>query len=64
MSTPPAGTTQKRFFSCNDYLAPLPIPIGEKPQDVLNTICRKNETFLDIGNYSIGAAVMVMWPTR
>jgi hypothetical protein len=61
MSTPPAGTTKKRMLSRNDYLAPLPIPTGEKPQDVLNTIWRKNEVFLDIGNYSIGSAVMVMW---
>ena len=49
MSTPPAGTTKKRLFSRNDYLAPLPIPTGEKPSDVLNTIWRKNEVFLDIG---------------
>ena len=62
MSTPPAGTTKKRMFSRNDYLAPLPIPTGEKPSDVLNTIWRKNEVFLDIGNYSIGSAVMVLWP--
>ena len=62
MSTPPAGTTQKRMFSRNDYLAPLPIPTGEKPCDVLNTIWRKNEVYLDIGNYSIGSAVMMMWP--
>ena len=62
MSTPPAGTTQKRLFSRNDYLAPLPIPTGEEPCDVLNTIWRKNEVFVDIGNYSIGAAVMVIWP--
>lgn len=62
MSTPPAGTTKKRLFSRNDYLAPLPIPTGEKPSDVLNTIWRKNEAFLDIGNYSIGSAVMVLWP--
>ena len=63
MSTPPAGTTKKRLFSRSDYLAPLPIPTGEKPSDVLNTIWRKNEVYLDIGNYSIGSAVMVMWPT-
>ncbi|WP_339437861.1 hypothetical protein [Pseudomonas sp. EA_15y_Pfl1_P104] len=63
MSTPPAGTTKKRMFSRNDYLAPLPIPTGEKPSDVLNTIWRKNEVFLDIGNYSIGSAVMVIWPS-
>ena len=61
MSTPPAGTTQKRLFSRNDYLAPLPIPTGEKPCDVLNTIWRKNDVFVDIGNYSIGAAVMMLW---
>jgi hypothetical protein len=63
MSTPPAGTTKKRIFSRNDYLAPLPIPTGEKPTDVLNIIWRKNEVFLDIGSYSIGSAVMTMWPT-
>ena len=63
MSTPPAGTTKKRIFSRNDYLAPLPIPTGEKPEDVMNTIWRKNEVFVDIGNYSIGSAVMTIWPT-
>ena len=63
MSTSPAGTTKKRLFSRNDYLAPLPLPTGEKPQDVLNIIWRKNDVFLDIGNYSIGSAVMVMWPS-
>ena len=63
MSTPPAGTTKKRIFSRNDYLAPLPIPTGRKPSDVLNVIWRKNDVFIDIGNYSIGSAVMVIWPT-
>ena len=62
MSTPSAGTTQKRLFSRNDYLAPLPIPTGEEPCDVLNTIWRRNDVFVDIGNYSIGSAVMVIWP--
>jgi len=62
MSTPPAGTTKKRLFSRNDYLAPLPIPTGENPADVLNTIWRKNDVFVDIGIYSIGSAVMVIWP--
>ncbi|MEG1039656.1 MAG: hypothetical protein RSE94_07025 [Pseudomonas sp.] len=60
MSTPPAGTTKKRLFSRNDYLAPLPIPTGRKPSDVLNIIWRKNVVFLDIGNYSIGSAVMMI----
>ena len=62
MSTPAAGTTKKRLLSRNDYLAPLPIPTGEKPTDSLNIIWRKNEVFLDIGNYSIGSAVMTIWP--
>ncbi|PWE47869.1 hypothetical protein [Pseudomonas prosekii] len=62
MSTPPAGTTEKRVFSRNDYLSPLPVPTGRKPSDVLNIIWRKNAVFLDIGNYSIGSAVMVLWP--
>ena len=61
MSTPPAGTTKKRIFSRNDYLAPLPIPTGRKPSDVLNVIWRKNDVFIDIGNYNIGSAVMVQW---
>ncbi|PLP85376.1 hypothetical protein CYD26_24865, partial [Pseudomonas sp. FFUP_PS_473] len=34
----------------------------EQPADVLNTIWRKNEVFLDIGSYSIGSGVMVLWP--
>jgi hypothetical protein len=63
MSMPAAGITKKRLFSRHDYLAPLPIPTGRKPSDVLNIIWRKNEVFLDIGYYSIGSAVMVMWPT-
>ena len=62
MSTPPAGTTKKRLLSRNDYLAPLPIPTGRKPSDVLNVIWRKNDVFLDVGSYSIGSAVMVLWP--
>jgi len=62
MSTPAAGTTKKRLFSRNDYLAPLPIPTGREPQDVLNIIWRKNEVFLYIGSYSIGSAVVVIWP--
>ena len=61
MSTPPGGTTKKRMFSRDDYLAPLPIPTGRKPSDVLNTIWCKNDVFIDIGNYSIGSAVMVLW---
>ncbi|MCQ4326685.1 hypothetical protein CXK94_02775 [Stutzerimonas stutzeri] len=62
MSQPEAGTSRKGLFSRDDYLAPPHIPTGQPPRDVLNTIWRKNEVFLDIGSYSIGSAVMVIWP--
>ncbi|MDA8486930.1 hypothetical protein NNO07_28110, partial [Pseudomonas resinovorans] len=45
-----------------DYLAPPAIPTGQSPKDVLNTIWRKNDVFLDIGEYSIGSFVMMAWP--
>lgn len=50
------------MFSREDYLAPPAVPTGREPKDVLNTIWRKNEIFLDIGSYSIGSAVMTIWP--
>lgn len=60
MTTEAAGTTKKNLFSQQDYLAPLPIPTGEKPVDMANMIWRKNDVFLDIGNFNIGG-VMVLW---
>ncbi len=62
MTLPPAGSTRKGLLSRDDYLAPLPLPTGEQPSDCLNIIWRKNDVFLDIGCYSVGSAVMVMWP--
>ncbi len=62
MSLPSAGTRKNGLFSQQDYLAPLPIPTGEMPSDVLNIIWRRNDVFLDIGNYSPGAAILVWWP--
>lgn len=62
MSQPAAGSSRKGLFSRDDYLAPPHIPTGQPPRDVLNTIWRKNEVFVDIGSYSIGSAVMVIWP--
>ncbi|EPM55585.1 hypothetical protein A256_07740, partial [Pseudomonas syringae pv. actinidiae ICMP 19103] len=62
MSSHPAGTRQKKLFSQDDYLAPLPLPTGQQPVDSLNIIWRKNEVYLDIGCYSVGSAVMVIWP--
>lgn len=54
--------SRKGPLSREDYLAPLAVPTGQTPKDVLNTIWRKNEVFLDIGSYSIGSFVMVLWP--
>ncbi|AMO74305.1 hypothetical protein [Pseudomonas citronellolis] len=62
MTLPPAGSQKKGLFSREDYLAPPAIPTGQPPRDVLNTIWRKNEVFLDIGEYSIGSFVMIAWP--
>ncbi len=62
VSSHPAGTRQKKLFSQNDYLAPLPLPTGQQPVDSLNIIWRKNEVYIDIGCYSVGSAVMVIWP--
>lgn len=61
MSSPAAGTGKKGLFSQEDYLAPLPIPTGQKPVDMVNMIWRKNDVYLDIGNFNIGGAVVVIW---
>ncbi|MBK3467997.1 DUF6708 domain-containing protein [Pseudomonas sp. MF6776] len=61
MTSATAGS-RKGLFSREDYLAPPAVPTGPPPKDVLNTIWRKNDVFLDIGSYSIGSAVMVLWP--
>ncbi|QNH76595.1 hypothetical protein GGD92_30375 [Pseudomonas protegens] len=60
-SSTPRG--RQGFLSREDYLAPPAIPTGQSPKDVLNTIWRKNDVFLDIGSYSIGSFVMVLWPS-
>ena len=61
MSRCEAGVRKKGVFSQQDYLAPLPIPTGKTPVDMLNIIWRKNDVFLDVGNFNVGGAVMVIW---
>lgn len=63
MGEPTAGTSKKGLFSQEDYLAPLPIPTGEEPTDILNNIWRKNDVYMDVGTYAIGSVVMVIWPS-
>lgn len=61
MNSPASGTSKKGLFSQEDYLAPLPIPTGLKPVDMVNMIWRKNDVYLDIGNFNIGGTVAVLW---
>ncbi|MFJ7885190.1 hypothetical protein ACIQYF_17200 [Pseudomonas sp. NPDC096917] len=62
MSLPTAGTRKKGLFSQQDYLAPLAIPTGEVAVDMVNVIWRKNDVYLDIGSYSIGSGILILWP--
>ncbi|EPM97707.1 hypothetical protein A258_07942, partial [Pseudomonas syringae pv. actinidiae ICMP 19104] len=48
--------------SCWHLPEEIVLPTGQQPVDSLNIIWRKNETYLDIGCYSVGSAVMVIWP--
>ena len=61
MNTEAAGTTKKNLLSQQDYLAPLPIPTGEKPVDMVNMIWRKNDVYLDIGNFNVAGGVATIW---
>lgn len=61
MNYPPAGTVHKKTFHQNDYLAPLAIPTGEMAQDVLGSVWRKNDIYIDVGVFAISNAVMVLW---
>ncbi len=51
--TQPVGSSRKGLLSQDDYLAPPHIPTGQPPKDVLNTIWRKNDVFLDIGGTAL-----------
>lgn len=50
------------LFSQEDHLSPLPVPTGQKPSDLLSVIWCKNKVYIDVGSYSVGAGVMVLWP--
>ena len=61
MSSPAAGTIKRGVLSQQEYLAPLPIPTGEKPVDMVNMIWRKNDVYLDIGNFNVAGGVAAIW---
>ncbi|ESR00756.1 hypothetical protein F753_03770 [Stutzerimonas chloritidismutans AW-1] len=43
-----------------EHLAPLPIPTGQPASDLMNIIWRKNQVFLDIGSFSMGAGWLTL----
>ena len=61
MTRSPVGSSKKGVFSQSDHLAPLAIPTGELAEDVLGSIWRKNDVFMDVGLFAIGQALMVLW---
>ncbi|MCO8169998.1 hypothetical protein NJC40_19725 [Pseudomonas sp. 21LCFQ02] len=61
MTFPEAGTCKKTVFRRSDYLAPLPIPTGQKPGDSLGIIWRKNDTYMDIGSFTLSATIRLAW---
>ena len=56
-----AGDIERGFLRQQEHLAPLPIPTGQTPQDLLNIIWRKNPVFLDIGSFTMGGGWMTLY---
>ncbi|WFC62599.1 hypothetical protein EWH21_13010 [Pseudomonas sp. REST10] len=52
-----AGDIERGFLRQQEHLAPLPIPTGQPPQDLMNIIWRKNSVYLDIGSFAMGGGV-------
>jgi len=48
-----AGDIEHGFLRQQEHLAPLPIPTGQSPQDLMNIIWRKNPVYLDIGSFAM-----------
>nr|WP_288256292.1 hypothetical protein [uncultured Pseudomonas sp.] len=55
-----AGDIERGFLRQQEHLAPLPIPTGQPPQDLMNIIWRKNLVYLDIGSFAMGAGWMTL----
>ena len=59
-----AGDIERGFLRQLEPLAPLPIPTGQPPQDLMNIIWRKNPIYLDIGSFAMGGGFMTLhWGT-
>src|SRR5690606_35050385 len=58
--TPHAGETRQGLLWKQEHLAPLPIPTGQSAKDLLNLIWRKNDVYLDVGSFAMGAGWLVL----
>ncbi|OHC14244.1 MAG: hypothetical protein A2180_13430 [Pseudomonadales bacterium GWC2_63_15] len=59
-----AGETKQGLLWKQEHLAPLPIPTGQPASDLMNIIWRKNQVYLDIGSFAMGAGWMTLhWGT-
>lgn len=55
-----AGETKQGLLWKQEHLAPLPIPTGQLASDLMNIIWRKNQVFLDVGSFSMGAGWLTL----
>src|SRR5690554_727390 len=58
--TTQAGETRQGPLWKQEHLAPLPIPTGQPVKDLLNLIWRKNDVYLDVGSFAMGAGWLVL----
>lgn len=58
--TEQAGDTKQGLLWKQEHLAPLPIPTGQPASDLMSIIWRKNQVYLDIGNFSMGAGWLTL----
>lgn len=58
--TAQAGDVAQGFLWKQEHLAPLPIPTGQPASDLLNLIWRKNDVYLDIGSFAMGAGFITL----
>ena len=61
--TTQAGDTRQGLLWKQEHLAPLPIPTGQPDKDLLNLIWRKNDVYLDVGNFAMAAGWLVLHAT-
>ncbi|OEO26581.1 hypothetical protein AX279_07165 [Pseudomonas sp. J237] len=59
--TEQAGDIKQGFLWKQEHLAPLPIPTGQSASDLMNIIWRKNQAFLDIGSFAMGAGWLTLY---